>query len=130
LSNSNNVIIQYVVFRLGINIYAVDIGFMEEVIDLDEIVELPDVPNHVKGVTKYRASVIPILSINQKLGLSGIEYSRSTRIIVVTYREEKIGILVDELVGIMDKTDENMQVRIHSNIQHVELLNIDEVLRF
>ena len=130
MSNLNNVIIQYVLFRLGINIYALDIGLMAEVIELDEIVELPDVPNHVKGVAKFRAAVIPVISINKNLGLPPIVYSRSTRIIVVMYRNEEIGILADELIGIMDKTSEDMQVRIHGSIQSVELLNIDEVLRF
>ncbi len=120
MSSSDSRSGQCVLFRLGEKKYAVELGCLEEVIDLQEIVHIPDMPPHIMGVTRYRTAVIPVVSIKGRLKHPEEGYGQSARIMVVNYHEESIGILIDQLVGITEWPDG------HEN--HVTLLNPDDVL--
>ncbi len=120
MSNSDSRSEQCILFRLGEKKYGVKLGYLEEVIELQEIVHIPDMPPHIMGVTRYRTSVIPVVSIKGRLKQPEGGYDESSRIMVINYREENIGILIDQLVGITDGQD--------GNKDHVTLLNPDDIL--
>lgn len=117
----------FVVFRLGKEQFYIDINVMDEVINIREIVDIPDAPHYVRGVTRHRTTVIPVVGINKKLGIPEGEISKKSKILVVRYGSESIGIIIDELLGIMDEPVEaaNGTKGIHS---YAKLLNLNQVL--
>lgn len=117
---------KYIQFRLGQKLFVLNICGIEEVIKPQEIVEVPSVPSNILGVTRYRNMVIPVVDIKKKLGVVGSNknISSSSKIIVVIYNNENIGILIDELIGVLNMTVEEVQ-----NWAKIGcLLKLDEIL--
>lgn len=129
MNNLDDQVSRYVQFRLGDKKFALDIAFMDEVLNLQEIVEIPDAPLHVKGVTRFRTTAIPVISIKVKLGFEECEYGKKSRIIVVKYNNENIGILIDELIGILDKPVHGKQEDM-KGVSNIEILELKKLLTF
>ncbi|MEF3254659.1 MAG: chemotaxis protein CheW [Deferribacterales bacterium] len=86
---------QYVTFNLDSEKYAMDIMFIEEIIRVTEITEVPRAPEFIEGIINIRGKVIPVVDLKKKLGLGSISQDNNTRIIITNIRNKKVGFLVD-----------------------------------
>ncbi|MFZ5640391.1 MAG: chemotaxis protein CheW [Bacillota bacterium] len=86
---------QYVVFRLGAEIFGVDISKVREIIVYREPTRMPGTSELVEGVINLRGHVIPIYSLRKKFGFPEAEKTRNTRMVVVEVQDSTIGIVVD-----------------------------------
>lgn len=93
--------IQVVVFRLGKEEYAIDILDVLEIIRLLNVTRVPRVEKYIEGVINLRGSIVPLLNLHTKFNLevSGLEDER--RIIVCQFDEIKAGIIVDEVLEVI-----------------------------
>ena len=87
--------IQLVSFFLGDEEYGVDIMKVQEIIKMQEITEVPQVPAFVEGVINLRGNVIPVIDLRKRFGLPEVENTKDTRIIVVEIGDTVVGIVVD-----------------------------------
>lgn len=113
---------RYVQFKLGLKTYCLDISCMEEVIEVGEIIEIPDCPSFIKGVTRFRTTVITVMSLKEKMGIGQIDFGNKAKIIVIKHKNEKLGILIDELIGI--KTREEIEEEGHGISEIIALEQI------
>ncbi|MBI2267055.1 MAG: chemotaxis protein CheW [Armatimonadetes bacterium] len=88
---------QIVVFQMGKELYALKIEYVNEIIRMQEITEIPRVPEFVEGVINLRGKVIPIIDLRKRFGLPASEETASTRIIIVAIRELMVGMIVDKV---------------------------------
>lgn len=86
---------QLISFKIGEEVYGVDILNVKEVIKIKEITSIPKAPTFVKGVINLRGDIIPIIDFREKFGLSNEDYTSATRVIVVEIDERLIGMVVD-----------------------------------
>ncbi len=93
--------IQVVVFRLGKEEYAIDILDVLEIIRLLNVTRVPKVEKYIEGVINLRGNIVPLLNLHTKFNLevSGLEDER--RIIVCQFDEIKAGIIVDEVLEVI-----------------------------
>ncbi|MDP2105911.1 MAG: chemotaxis protein CheW, partial [Desulfobulbaceae bacterium] len=56
-SNQTN---QYLTFRLGEEIFAIEIGKVREVLDFSAVTKVPQTPPFMRGVINLRGSVVPV----------------------------------------------------------------------
>lgn len=92
-----NELLQLVTFRIGNEEFGFNIFQVREINKMMEVTQIPNSIGAVKGVVNLRGSVIPIVSLREKLGFSELDYTTSTRIIVVEYKNNNIGFIVDEV---------------------------------
>ncbi len=92
---------QLVAFHLANEVYAVDISAINEIILLPEITHIPHTSQDILGVINLRGKIIPILDLRKRLGLPSAEASRATRVIVVEQAESAVGMIVDDVVGVV-----------------------------
>ncbi|GDX41129.1 chemotaxis protein CheW [Armatimonadota bacterium] len=92
---------QLVAFHLANEIYAVDISAINEIILLPEITHIPHTSKDILGVINLRGKIVPILDLRKRLGLPYAEATRSTRVIVVEQADSTVGMIVDDVVGVM-----------------------------
>ena len=92
-----NKILQLVTFRIGKEEFGFNIFQIKEINKMMEITQIPNSQSSVKGVVNLRGSVIPVISLREKLNFSDIEYTSKSRIIVVEYKTKSIGFIVDEV---------------------------------
>ena len=78
-SNGN----KFLSFCLGHEEYGIEILRVREIIGLLDITPLPQTPDYVKGVVNLRGKIIPVIELRAKFGMSSVEYTEETCIIVV-----------------------------------------------
>ena len=86
---------QYVVFRLGREVYGLEISTILEIITMQTITEVPGTEDHIEGVVNLRGLVVPVFNLHKKFNIEGGEITRQTRIVVVEVEGNNIGMLVD-----------------------------------
>lgn len=86
---------QYVVFKLNDESYGIPINYVETIEKLIEITRVPNAPYYIRGVINLRGEVIPVVDLNKRFELEAINISDETRIIVLSFDEINVGILVD-----------------------------------
>jgi purine-binding chemotaxis protein CheW len=90
---------KYLTFQLAKEEFAVQVLHVREIMGVQEITAVPQMPHHVKGVLNLRGKVIPVVDLRLKFGLPEIEYTQRTCIIVVQTEGEagrvSTGIIVD-----------------------------------
>jgi purine-binding chemotaxis protein CheW len=97
---------QYLTFKLGEEVFALDVSQVREVLDLSPITKVPRAPDFMRGVINVRGSVVPVVDLRLKLGLSATEKSLDTRIIVmeISLDEEitTLGAIADSVHEVME----------------------------
>ncbi|NQX46023.1 chemotaxis protein CheW [Paenibacillus tritici] len=88
---------QYIELAVGAETCAIRIEEIHEIIKMLSITDIPFSRNEVKGVVNLRGKVVCVMSLRNLLGMADEPYTRNTRIIVVNYREEFVGLIVDKV---------------------------------
>ena len=90
---------KYLTFLIGKEEFGVGVLKVREIMGIQEITEVPQTPPYLKGVINLRGKVIPVIDLRLKFGLSAIDYTQRTCIIVVQVNSGatllQIGIVVD-----------------------------------
>ncbi len=95
---------KYLSFRIGNEQYGIEIKHVTEIVGIQKITEVPDMPEYVKGVINLRGNVIPVVDIRLRFRMKAIEYDDRTCVIVVNVEESPIGLVVDavrEVISIL-----------------------------
>ncbi len=101
---------QLVTFLIANEEYGIDILKVKEIIRLQEIVEIPESSNYVKGIIDLRGEIIPIIDLRVKFGLTSIEKNENMKIIIVELEEENlIGIIVDSVSQVIRIEEDDIE---------------------
>ena len=97
---------QYLSFKLGEEIFAVDVAKVREILDVTAITKVPQTPEYMRGVINLRGSVVPVMDMRLKFGLPATERTVNTCIIVmeVTHDGETmvLGSLADSVQEVLE----------------------------
>ena len=104
---------QFLSFTLGKDDYGVDILRVQEIRGWEEVRKIPNTPDYLKGVMNLRNTVVPIVDLRIRFGLTDIEYKPTTVIIVLSVElagEQRVmGIVVDAVSDVVDVNSEDMK---------------------
>ncbi len=93
---------KYLFFRIGKESYGIGIRHVIEIIELQPISAVPDMPAYVKGVINLRGRVIPIIDLRLRFDLPEREYDSRTCIVVTEVDSILVGCLVDTVEEVME----------------------------
>ena len=91
----------FITFTLDNEVYAVPIQTIEEIIGLQEISLLPNVPHFIKGVINLRGDIVPIMDLRLKFGLEQKEYTPFTVFLIVRVDDRLMGMVVDNVADVL-----------------------------
>jgi purine-binding chemotaxis protein CheW len=74
---------QYITFKLGEELFAINVSQVREVLDLTHITKVPTAPAYMRGVVNVRGNAIPVVDLRMKFGLPRAPDAVSTRILVL-----------------------------------------------
>jgi purine-binding chemotaxis protein CheW len=100
----------YLTFNLGDESYAVEIRYVTEIIGMQQITHLPDMPDYMKGVVNLRDKVIPVVDMRLRFRMPEKEYGDRTSIIVTNIDDTQIGLVVDTVSEVMIIPAENVDM--------------------
>lgn len=73
----------YITFKLGGELFAIDVKHVREVLDLTQITRVPTAPPYMRGVVNVRGTAIPVVDLRLKFGLPRGTDSVNSRILVL-----------------------------------------------
>jgi purine-binding chemotaxis protein CheW len=93
---------KYLTFTIGEEEFGLNIRNVTEIVGIQKITELPDVPEYIKGVINLRGKVIPVIDMRLRFALDEREYDERTCIIVVDVNGQSVGLIVDTVSEVLD----------------------------
>ncbi len=104
---------KFLTFSLGEEDYGIPILKVKEIIGMQNITNVPKVPEFIKGVINLRGKIIPVIDLRLKFGLDEREYDDRTCIIVVELETQNgirtSGLVVDMVQEVLDIDDESIE---------------------
>jgi len=91
----------YFTFRVGSELFAVNIGNITKILGLTEITKVPNSPRYFKGIINLFGDVLPVFDGRLKFGFPETESTRNTCILVLVFELDgqvvSSGIIVDSV---------------------------------
>jgi len=98
---------KYLFFRIDIESYGIGIRHIIEIVELQRISMVPDMPAYVKGVINLRGKVIPVVDLRLRFGMPERPYDDRTCIVVSEIDGVTLGFIVDTVEEVLE-IPENM----------------------
>lgn len=96
----------YLTFTLDDELFAVEVSKVREVLDFTAITKIPKTPDYMRGVINLRGSVVPVIDLRLKFGMSKTETKVNTCIIVLEIDMDGetviLGALADSVQEVFD----------------------------
>lgn len=109
---------KYLTFALGKEGYGLEIKYVTEIIGIQEITEVPQLPEYVKGIINLRGKIIPVMDVRLRFKKEPREYNDRTCIIVVDIKDFSIGLIIDSVTEVLSIYDENIVPPPHLDKEH------------
>lgn len=97
--------IQYVVYELADERYALKISDVYEIIKMQKITVVHNSKPFLEGVINLRGKIVPVINLHKRFGLSNYTITKSTRIVIVKSRDDMVGIVVDKVNKVIRFSD-------------------------
>jgi len=91
-----------IVFQLKNQQYGVDIQQIRSIEKLQNITQVPNTSDFIKGVINLRGEVIAIIDLRERLNISVTDITDQTRILIVSVNGVQIGLIVDSATDVLD----------------------------
>jgi purine-binding chemotaxis protein CheW len=108
INEANVIENMYLTFDVQDEEYAVNIGYVTEIVGLQRVSEVPDVPKFIKGVINLRGQVIPVMDMRLRFGLPWREYGDRTTVIVLEMDGVPTGLVVDQVTDVLPMSPESI----------------------
>lgn len=100
---------KYLLFNLGDEVYGIDIANVTEIIEMQKITDVPDMPDFIKGVINLRGRVIPVMDLRLRFEMDERGYDDRTCIIIVNIDDKSMGFIVDTVAEVHDILEKDIE---------------------
>jgi len=92
---------RFLTFTLGKESYGIEIKYVTEIIGIQAITEIPELPEYVRGIINLRGKIIPVMDIRLRFKKEPRDYNDRTCVIVVDIKDVSIGLIVDTVAEVI-----------------------------
>ena len=92
----------YLVFTLSDQTFGIEVQKIREVLSFRNITPLPETQSFARGIISQRGIILPVFELREKLQLPIKNYSRFHVIIVVETEGKRMGVIADEISGLLE----------------------------
>ena len=127
-------------FQLSDEKYAIETGYIREVLPLKELTPLPCTPPFVLGIINVRGQILSVLDIKKFFELPEKGHTQLNKVIFLHSEGMEFGMLADEILGVQDILLGDLQTSLPTltgireeylkgiTKEHVVLLDADKLL--
>lgn len=120
---------KFLTFSLGKENYGIEICYVTEIIGIQAITEVPELPEYIKGIINLRGKIIPVMDVRLRFKKNAQEYNDRTCIVVVDIKDISIGLIVDTVAEVLSIADDNIvpppQVNKRVNNKYIKSIGKD-----
>lgn len=92
---------RFLTFSLGKESYGIEIKYVTEIIGMQAITEIPELPEYVRGIINLRGKIIPVMDVRLRFKKEPREYNDRTCVIVIDIKDISIGLIVDSVSEVL-----------------------------
>lgn len=107
--NENSQASKYLLFNVEDEVYGINIAHVDQIIEMQRITAVPDMPDFVKGVINLRGRVIPVVDLRLRFGMPERNHDDRTCIIIVKIQDSCVGFIVDTVAEVQDIQDSDIE---------------------
>ena len=134
---------RWISFYLGEERYAIEVIRVREILRINNIVPVPGAQDYVIGITNIRGNVVTVIDGRSRMNLAAKPLTDLSRIIVLEYIDEVVGIVVDSVADVVDlpasAIDANPKMNAHEGNKYIKgvasdnndliiIINVDKFL--
>jgi purine-binding chemotaxis protein CheW len=101
---------KFLTFILGNETYGIEIKYVTEIIGIQPVTEVPEMPEYIRGIINLRGKIIPVMDVRLRFRKPFREYNDRTCVIVVDIKDFSIGLIVDSVSEVLSIPDEEIVV--------------------
>lgn len=103
--------IQFVVFEIAGESYAIDIDVIKEVVPIPTLSKTPNTPSHIKGIANVRGNTYPVFDLATKFRVVGDEFAKF--LLVIESKEIVASIILSVLPVTLKTNGSNISGSLH-----------------
>lgn len=92
---------KYLTFSIGKEDYGIAIEHVTEIVGIQAITEVPELPPYIRGIINLRGKIIPVMDVRLRFGKEFKEYNDRTCTIVIEVGDVSIGLIVDTVAEVL-----------------------------
>lgn len=137
-------ILQYLVFKIDEEEYALDVLSVQEIVGVTNITPVPGSPNYMVGLINLRGNILHVVDLRLRLGVSRNKEHTLEKdvVIVISTAERRFGVLADMVSDVINVVKEQVSETpvertkgvqishvINLNNKVIMVLPVDEVIK-
>ena len=99
---------KYVTFKSGNEYFGLKIEYVNEIIVYQEITEIPESDDYIKGLINLRGKIIPVIDVRIRFKQEPMEYTDRTCIIIVNVNDIVGGLIVEKIAEVVEIKEEDI----------------------
>ncbi len=99
---------KYVTFKSGNEYFGLKIEYVNEIIVYQEITEIPESDDYIKGLINLRGKIIPVIDVRIRFKQEPMEYTDRTCIIIVNVNDIVVGLIVEKIAEVVEIKEEDI----------------------
>lgn len=99
---------KFLTFALEKETYGIEIKYVTEIVGIQQITQIPEVPSYMKGIMNLRGKIIPVIDVRLKFRKEAMEYTDRTCIVVIDISNLSVGLIVDNVAEVLVIPEENI----------------------
>lgn len=106
-------------FQVRNAFYGLDTTSVQEVILVGESTRVHHAPQYVRGIINLRGKIVTVIDLGCKLNDQAIQVGEDSRIIIVSWMGEQIGLLVDGVADVVSLDPASIEAT-PANVGHLQ----------
>ena len=86
---------RFLTFSIGNETYGIEIENVVEIVRIQPITKMPEMPDYIKGIINLRGSIVPAMDIRLRFKKPEVDYTERTCVIVIHIGGMSTGLIVD-----------------------------------
>lgn len=99
---------QFLTFIIGKELYGIEIKYVTEIVGIQEIIAMPDMPEYIKGIINLRGKIVPLMCVRTRFSAEEKPYDDRTCVIVADFSGKPVGLIVDGVSEVLTLPEENI----------------------
>ncbi len=99
---------KFLIFSLESESYGIEIRHVTEIIGLQPITQVPEMPEYIMGIINLRGKIIPVMDVRLRFNKESREYNDRTCVIVIDINDVPMGLIIDSVSEVISITRENI----------------------
>jgi purine-binding chemotaxis protein CheW len=95
----------YINFKIGKEYFAISVYKVLEIIQFEQITQIPNSSDFIRGVINFRGSIVPVIDMHKRFTIEKPELENRMVVVVDMQNKENsvtMGLLVDEVVNVIE----------------------------